>query len=191
MKKIIVASFLLSSIFLAACSADEENNVVSDTAPEQATEVNTKVELVKFHMEIINNFNDEYQTYIAYGNAVSAREGALAAQSDIEVASEDKPTSEELAELEEAIQLAKVAAQGIADSSAEEIRNFAIPTELEQSSESIKSALDDLAKFYEGIEADIENSVTNEEFFQSFNDKMGKLFEQADLPAPNYFNALS
>ncbi|MFZ3588833.1 hypothetical protein ACOI1C_06015 [Bacillus sp. DJP31] len=198
MKKLIVAGILSSSLFLAACAAEEaEPAKETETATETETEtevtetetVDTKAALVTFHISVLDNFKDEYHTYKAYNAAVAAHADALAAQEDAEVPAEDKPTAEAVAELAAASETAKTAAVGLADASAEEIRNFAVPAELEASSADVKSALDDLAKFYEGIKADVANAEANGALFQSFNDKMGVLFDAEGLPAPNYSKA--
>jgi hypothetical protein len=197
LKKLLATGIILSSLLLGACAADD--NTAHDPAKEQddaTTEtekgtVDTKTALVNFHILLIDNFKDEYQTYTAYKDAVTAHATAVAATEDAEVPAEEKPSAEEIAELEAAIGEAKTRAQGIADASAEEIRNFEIPEELEEYNDEIKSALDDLAKFYEGVKADVDNTEANEALFTSFSDKMGSLFEKEELPAPNYTNALS
>ncbi|MBM6619472.1 hypothetical protein [Bacillus suaedaesalsae] len=195
LKKLIAAGIISSALLLAACSADKETTEepkAEETEKEtEKVEVDTRTELVNFHISLIDNFKDEYQTYSAYGAAIAAKDAAVASQSDAEVAEEDKPTAEDIAELEAAIAEAKANAQGIADASADEIRNYEIPAELETYSADIKAALEDLAKFYEGVKADVDNTEANEALFTSFGEKMGALFEKEELPAPNYANAMS
>lgn len=195
LKKLIAAGIISSALLLAACSADKETTEEPKAEETEGTEketakVDTKTALVNFHISLIDNFKDEYQTYLAYGAAITAKEDAVAAQTDAEVAEEDKPTAEDIAALEAAIGEAKTAAQGIADASAEEIRNYEIPAELETYSADIKAALEDLAKFYEGVKADVDNAEANEALFTSFGEKMGVLFEKEELPAPDYASAM-
>jgi hypothetical protein len=195
MKKLIAAGIISGSLFLAACAANgnesDEPKEQGETPTDAETETaDTRTALVNFHISLIDNFKDEYKTYAAYGSAVTSHAEAVAAGEDAEVPAEEKPTAEEVAKLENAIGEAKTAAEGIADASAEEIRNFEIPAELEIYHDDIKSALDDLAKFYEGVKADVTNTEANEALFTSFSDKMGALFEKEDLPAPNYAAAL-
>ncbi|KAA0550028.1 hypothetical protein FZW96_01405 [Bacillus sp. BGMRC 2118] len=193
-KKLVAAGIISSALLLAACSADKETTEepkAEETKKEtEKVEVDTRTELVNYHISLIDNFKDEYQTYSAYGAAITAKEDAVASQTDPEVAEEDKPTAEDIAKLEAAIAEAKTKAEGIADASAEEIRNFEVPAELETYSADIKAALEDLAKFYEGVKADVDNAEANEALFTSFGEKMGAIFEKEELPAPNYANAM-
>ncbi|MFD1737261.1 hypothetical protein ACFSCX_11925 [Bacillus salitolerans] len=195
MKKLLVAGILSSSLFLAACAAEDNTADQPDAAKEadvkeETPVVDTKASLVNFHLTIIDNFKDEYQTYLAYNAAVAAYDAAVASQTDAEVAEEDKPTAEDLAELQTAIDEAKAAAQGIAAASAEEIRTYAVPSELEAYEADITAALDELAKFYEALEANIDDAETANAHFTAFEEKMGAIFVGEDLPAPSYANAM-
>jgi hypothetical protein len=191
MKKLLVATILSSSLILAAC-ASNDNAVEPDAVKEKDQEevADTKLSLVNFHLSLIDNFKDEFQTYLAYTDAVGTYDAAVSSQTDAEVAAEDKPTEADIADLQAAVNEAKTGAQGIAAASAEEIRNFQVPTELEAYNADITAALDSLAKFFEALEGDVEDSEGATAHFTAFEEKMGSVFEKEGLPAPSYANAM-
>ncbi|MGM7703833.1 hypothetical protein ACSVDE_19180 [Pseudalkalibacillus sp. Hm43] len=178
MKKIL--AFILMFVFvftMAACGSDDSTSG-SDKEKEPAMDkTEVKSQLLVFQEEIVDVLKEHHKPFAEF-------EAMKAKKYDAETAEEDKPAQEELeAKLEEA--------KSAGPEAAEAIRAMEVPSELSQYEEDFQSALEDLAKSYEqrSEELTIDNNEDAEnkadELFASFEETVGKVFEDADLLAPN------
>lgn len=193
MKKIMMFAMLFLLVIAAACSQDsegteenktEENteeNASEGTEGEEASEEELKTALLDFQEEVV--------TVLQAHNGPFA-EFQASKDTFYDEEAEEKPTKEELETL-------KNTAAEEGPKAAEELRAIEVPSELSKYEEELKTALEDAAKSYE-LRAEnltIENAENAQseadEMFASFEEKMGKLFEDLGLTAPSFSAELS
>jgi hypothetical protein len=193
MKKIMMFAMLFLLVIAAACSQDsegtEENNTEENTE-ENASEGTEGEEASEEELKTaILDYQEEVVTVLQAHNGPFAEFQASKDTFHDEEA-EEKPTKEELETL-------KNTAAEEGPKAAEELRAIEVPSELSKYEEDIKSALEDAAKSYELRAANltIENAEDAQkeadEMFASFEEKMGKLFEDLGLTAPSFSAELS
>lgn len=192
MKKLfmLVVVFLLA--ITTACSQDsegtddkksEETNTEDTTSgtENETSEQDLKVALLNFQSEVV----DVLQAHQGPFNEFQASK-----ETYLDEEAEEKPTTEELEAL-------KKAAEEEGPKAAEAIRSISIPSELSKYEEEMKTALEDAAASYEKraesltIEASEDAQAEADELFASFEEKMGKAFEDLGLTAPSFSAELS
>lgn len=186
MKKLLSFSMLFLLLLTAACGSNEEQSNGSKQAgennEEQADQTQLKSDLLAFQADVVNVLQEQNKPFAAF-------ESAKLKINDPEVAAEDKPSKEELQNL-----MGKAKAAG--PKAAEAIRAIEVPAELDQYKEDIESALEDAAKSYEKrgdsltIEVNENAQKEADELFASFEEKMGKIFEDLGLLAPSFSKEL-
>lgn len=178
MKKFLAFTMLFVLVFaLAACGSDESKDGSKQKKEEKIDQTEVKSQLLDFQEEIVDVLKVNHKPFAEF-------EELKAKMNDSEVAEEEKPSKEEA---ETKMEEAKAAG----DKAAEAIRSIEVPSELSQYEEDFKSAFDDLAKSYEQrsealtLEENEEAQSEADELFTSFEEKLGNIFEDADLLAPN------
>ncbi|MGM7703832.1 hypothetical protein ACSVDE_19175 [Pseudalkalibacillus sp. Hm43] len=191
MKKIMMFAMLFLLVFAAACSQDsegteennnEENNTEENASDsEESSEEDVKAALLDFQDEVVTVLQD---------NNASFAEFQAAKDKFNDEEAEEKPTKEELEELK-----SKAAEAG--PKAAEALRGISVPSELSDYEEDIKTALEDAAMSYEKraenltIENVEDGQKEADEMFASFEEKMGKVFEDLGLTPPSFSAELS
>jgi hypothetical protein len=178
MKKFLAFTMLFVLVFaLAACGSEESKDGSKQEKEEKIDQTEVKSQLLDFQEEIVGVLKVKHKPFAEF-------EALKAKMNDSEVAEEEKPSKEEVeTKMEEA--------KATGDEAAEAIRSIEVPSELSQYEEDFQSAFDDLSKSYEQrsesltLEENEEAQIEADELFTSFEEKVGKIFEDADLLAPN------
>ncbi|MCF6139627.1 hypothetical protein [Pseudalkalibacillus berkeleyi] len=190
MKKLLMIAAVFLLAITAACSQDsegtedkksEETNTEETGTENETSEEELKVALLNFQSEVV----DVLQAHQGPFNEFQASK-----ETYLDEEAEEKPTTEELEAL-------KKAAEEEGPKAAEAIRSISIPSELSKYEEEMKTALEDAAASYEKraesltIEASEDAQAEADELFASFEEKMGKAFEDLGLTAPSFSAELS
>jgi hypothetical protein len=117
--------------------------------------------------------------------AIAAYDSAVEKVNDPETPADQKPTPEEIEKLKaDAIKASQELAQ--------DVKNVEIPAELDKHKEAIEAAIEDLAKSYETRSKTLGGDVTEaDKLFNEFQTKMGKIFEEEGLLAPDFLKSIS
>jgi len=175
MKKLAVLGIASALLLGSGCSQETEPK--KETTATKEEKVDLKIELINFQMEVIDVLRIKHKAIAAYDDAV-------AATNNPEVPQEEKPTPEELEQLKaEAIKASEELAQ--------DVKKVQVPTELDKHKKAIKEALNDLSASYESRSKNIGGDVTEaDNLFNEFQTKMGKIFEEEGLLAPDFLKMI-
>ncbi|KHE66693.1 hypothetical protein [Halobacillus sp. BBL2006] len=186
MKKWLLALGLTSALMVAGCSSDsaeEDTNGDSDNQTEETNtndeqsndEQATKKELLNAQMNLKDAFKDYQAKIAAYEAAVS----------------EEEPDPE-------AIKTSGEEALTAAQEASEEASNYTVEADLSEDMKSqYQEAISSLQAYYEEVASALEGNVeeadlsTADEKFTEFNDKLGEMYKEAGLLAPNMKDELS
>lgn len=177
MKKILTTLMLSVLVLtLAACGSQDSATGTKEDKEEKIDPIEVKSALMDFQAEMVDVLQDSHKPFAEF-------EAIKTKMNDPETAAEDMPTKEDAeAQLEEA--------KSSGPKAAEDIRAMEIPAELAQYEEDLKSALEDAATSYEKRAEELtldkeEMESEADQLFASFEEKLGKIFEEADLLPPN------
>ncbi|WP_044895082.1 DUF4168 domain-containing protein [Bacillus alveayuensis] len=179
MKKLAAFGIASALLFASGCNQEAEPKKEETEKTETKEEtVDVKTVLLDFQMQLINTITPKQKAIAAYDNAV-------ATVNDPETPADQKPTPEEIEKLKaDAIKASQELAQ--------DVKNVEIPAELDKHKEAIEAAIEDLAKSYETRSKTLGGDVTEaDKLFNEFQTKMGKIFEEEGLLAPDFLKSIS
>jgi PBP1b-binding outer membrane lipoprotein LpoB len=179
MKKL--AAFGIASALLFASGCNQEAEPKKETTEKTETKEETadvKTALLDFQMQLVNTITPKQKAIAAYDSAV-------ATVNDPQTPADQKPKPEEIEKLKaDAIKASQELAQ--------DVKNVQIPAELDKHKEAIEAALNDLSASYESRSKNLGGDVTEaDKLFNEFQTKMGKIFEEEGLLAPDFLKSIS
>ena len=190
MKKLMMFAMLFLLVIAAACSQDSEgtdekksddNNTEENMKDNESSDADVKTAVLNFQEEVVTVLQDHNGPFAEFQSSKDTY---------LDPEAEEKPSADEMETL-------KTAAQEEGSKAAEAIRGIEVPSDLSKYEDDIKSALDDAAKSYEKraenlTVEDVEDAQKEaDELFTSFEEKMGKVFEDLGLTAPSFSAELS
>ena len=178
MKKILAFTmFVVLAFTIAACGSEDTTNGSKNESENTIDATEVKSQLLNFQQDVVDVLKENHKPF-AELKALQAK------MNDPEVTEDEKPSTED-------IEAKKEEAKVAGEKAVEAIRAIEVPSKLSQYEEDIQSALEDAAKSYEQriedlkIESPAETQSKADELFARFEEKLGKVFEDADLFAPD------
>jgi PBP1b-binding outer membrane lipoprotein LpoB len=179
MKKLAAFGIVSALLFASGCNqeAEPKKETTENTETKEQT-ADVKTALLDFQMQLVN-------AIVPKQKAITAYDSAVATVNDPATPAEEKPKPEEVEKL-------KADAVKASQELAQDVKNVEIPAELEKHKDAIQAALDDLSKSYESRSKSIGGDVTEaDNLFNEFQTKMGKIFEEEGLLAPDFLKSIS
>ncbi|MGV2620233.1 UNVERIFIED_CONTAM: hypothetical protein N8J90_03565 [Halobacillus marinus] len=180
MKKWLLALGLTSAIVVAGCSSDDESaeentDQTEQTDEKSGDEQDAKKAVIDAQMNMKDTFHPYQEKITAYQTAASAEE----------------PDAE-------AVKAAGKEAKTAADEAAEAATGFEVEADVsDEVKTQIEEAVPSLQAYYEEVSKALDESIEEADFTAAdekaaeFNEKIGKVFEDAGLAAPDMMKELS